>query len=213
VSTSREWLLIMRMSRRPQPYAYFLDTFGYFNDGDDSASYTQAIEFAKKINHLIREGCLGVCGLYHPPKYSKDKKTTGNVMTLENQILGSAGYGGVLRSCLGMRNLHEDSNKGLWVYVQGVKNPGLEGPFQIQGVPLQLLKKPGESPYLSELLKDDGAKREQAIAMMQEGKGRREICKTLNVSSKTVSKWKDEGFEFDSENEQSEVGHGTNLNH
>ena len=33
-----------------------------------------------------------------------------------------------------MRNLHDDSNKGLWVYVQGVKNPGLEGPFQIEGV-------------------------------------------------------------------------------
>ena len=177
----------------------FLDTFGYFNDGDDSASYTQAIEFAKKINNLIREGCLGVCGLYHPPKYSKDKKTTGNVMTLENQILGSAGYGGVLRSCLGMRNLHEDSNKGLWVYVQGVKNPGLEGPFQIEGVPLRLVKKPGESPYLSQLLSGDAGKREQAIEMMKTGKGRREICTTLNVSSKTLSKWKQEGLEFDSD--------------
>ena len=69
----------------------FLDTFGYFNDGDDSSSYTQAIEFAKKINNLIREGCLGVCGLYHPPKYSKSKKETGNVMTLENLVLGLPG--------------------------------------------------------------------------------------------------------------------------
>jgi hypothetical protein len=51
----------------------FLDTFGYFNEADDSASYTQAIDFAKKINNLIREGCLGVCALYHPPKYSKNK--------------------------------------------------------------------------------------------------------------------------------------------
>jgi len=176
----------------------FLDTFGYFNDGDDSASYNQAIEFAKKINHLIREGCLGVCGLYHPPKYSKDKRTTGNVMTLENQILGSAGYGGVLRSCLAMRNLHDDSNKGLWVYVQGVKNPGLEGPFQIEGVPLKLIKKPGESPYLSELLKEGGSKRDDAIAMMRAGKGRREICKALIVSSKTLSRWKQDELEFDS---------------
>ena len=184
----------------------FLDTFGYFNDGDDSASYTQAIDFAKKINNLIREGCLGVCGLYHPPKYSKDKKTTGNVMTLENQILGSAGYGGVLRSCLGMRNLHEDSNSGLWVYVQGVKNPGLEGPFQIEGVPLKLIKKPGESPYLSELLKT-GSKREQAMAMHKEGKNRNEICKTLKISSKTFTKYKQEGFEFDSEEEETTL-HG-----
>jgi hypothetical protein len=175
----------------------FLDTFGYFNDGDDSASYTQAISFAQKINNLIRQGCLGVCGLYHPPKYSKSKKETGNMMTLENQILGSAGYGGVLRSCLGMRNLHDDSNKGLWVYVQGLKNPGLEGPFQIEGVPLKLVKQPGESPYLSELLKGNSSKREQAIAMMNEGKKRDEICKTLNVSSKTLSKWKQETM-FDS---------------
>jgi len=179
----------------------FLDTFGYFNDGDDSASYTQAIDFAKKINNLIREGCLGVCGLYHPPKYSKDKKTTGNVMTLENQILGSAGYGGVLRSCLGMRNLHEDSNKGLWVYMQGVKNPGLEGPFQIEGVPLKLIKKPGESLYLSELLKDGDARREQAMTMHKAGKSRNEICKELKISSKTFAKWKQEDMEFDTDSE------------
>jgi len=170
----------------------FLDTFGYFNDGDDSASYNQAIEFAKKINNLIREGCLGVCGLYHPPKYSKDKKTTGNVMTLENQILGSAGYGGVLRSCLAMRNLHEDSNKGLWVYVQGVKNPGLEGPFQIEGVPLKLIRKPGESPYLSELLKDNKGRKEQALALLKEGKSRDEVCKVVGVSPNTLTKWKKE---------------------
>jgi hypothetical protein len=183
----------------------FLDTFGYFNDGDDSASYTQAIDFAKKINNLIREGCLGVCGLYHPPKYSKDKKTTGNVMTLENQILGSAGYGGVLRSCLAMRNLHEDSNKGLWVYVQGVKNPGLEGPFQIEGVPLKLIKKPGESLYLSELLKDNGGRREQAIALLKEGKTREYVCKTLKMSPNKVSEIKKE-MEFDTDSESEIVG-------
>ncbi len=180
----------------------FLDTFGYFNDGDDSASYTQAIEFAKKINNLIRESCLGVCGLYHPPKYSKDKKTTGNVMTLENQILGSAGYGGVLRSCLGMRNLHEDSNKGLWVYVQGVKNPGLEGPFQIEGVPLTLIKKPGESPYLSELLKDNKGRKEQAKKMIREGKTNRDIQAALEMSPNTLSKIRKELKEFDSDEEE-----------
>ena len=178
----------------------FLDTVGYFNDADDSASYTQAITFAKKINTLIREGCLGVCALYHPPKYSKSKKETGNVMNLENQILGSAGYGGVLRSCLGMRNLHEDSNKGLWVYVQGLKNPGLEGPFQIEGMPLRLVKKPGESLYLSELLKDGGSRREQAIRLWKSGMGQVEICKTLKMSPKTFIKIKQES-EFDSEDE------------
>lgn len=176
----------------------FLDTFGYFNDGDDSASYTQAIEFAKKINNLIREGCLGVCGLYHPPKYSKSKKDTGNVMTLENQILGSAGYGGVLRSCLGMRNLHEDSNQGLWVYVQGLKNPGLGGPFQIEGIPLTLIKEPGESPYLSELLRGDG-KKSQALAMLEKGTKRKDICTALKISPNTLTKWKQEAEEVERE--------------
>ncbi len=172
----------------------FLDTLGYFMGVDDSSSYSAAIEFAKKINHLIKEGCLGVCGLYHPPKYSKNKKETGNVMTLENQILGSAGYGGLLRSCLGVRNLHKDPNMGLWVYVQGLKNPGLGKPFQIKGLPLEYL---GESPYLSELLKTD-SKREQAIAMLKEGKKRDEICKALNMSSKTLTKIKQGELEFDS---------------
>jgi hypothetical protein len=179
----------------------FLDTFGYFNEADDSASYTQAIQFAKKINNLIREGCLGVCGLYHPPKYAKSKKETGNIMTLENLILGSAGYGGVLRSCLGMRNLHDDSNKGLWVYVQGVKNPGLGGPFQIKGVsPMELIAKPGESPYLSELLKGNGSKREQALAMLKDGKKRDEVCKTLKISPNTLTEWKQQTI-FDSTGE------------
>lgn len=175
----------------------FLDTLGYFMGADDNSSYTAAIEFAKRINHLIKEGCLGVCGLYHPPKYSKNKKETGNVMSLENQILGSAGYGGLLRSCLGVRNLHKDPNMGLWVYVQGLKNPGLGKPFQIKGLPLEYL---GESPYLSELLKTD-SKREQAIAMLKEGKKRDEICKALNISSKTLTKIKQEDLEFDSNND------------
>jgi hypothetical protein len=182
----------------------FLDTFGYFNDADDTSNYNQAILFCKKINNLVREGCLGVCGLYHPPKYSKDKKATGNIMTLENLILGSAGYGGVLRSCLGMRNLHDDSNKGLWVYVQGVKNPGLGGPFQIQGVsPMMLIKKPGESPYLSELLKGNSSKREQALAMLQEGKSRDAICKELKVSARDVSAWKHASMFDSNEGEES----------
>lgn len=178
----------------------FLDTCGYFNDGDDSASYGQAIEFAKKINTLIREGCLGVCGVYHPPKYSKSKKETGNMMTLENQILGSAGYGGVLRSCIGMRNLHDDPAKGLWVYCQQLKVHGLQ-PYQVEGVPLQLIKKPGESQYLSELLKG-GSKREEALELLRQEKSVREVCKTLGVSPNTVSKWKQEASEFDTDSEE-----------
>jgi hypothetical protein len=164
----------------------FLDTCGYFNDGDDTSNYTQAIEFAKKINTLIREGCLGVCGVYHPPKFSKSKKDTGNMMNLENQILGSAGYGGLLRSCIGMRNLHDNPAKGLWVYCQQLKIHGVE-PFQIEGVPLTLIKKPGESPYLSELLGKNGTKKDQIREMLSEGVKRKDICDRLGVSSKTVT--------------------------
>jgi hypothetical protein len=182
----------------------FLDTCGYFNDGDDSASYTQAIEFAKKINRLLREGCLGVCGVYHPPKYSKNKKETGNVMSLETQILGSAGYGGVLRSCIGMRNLHDDPAKGLWVYCQQLKVHGI-APYQVEGVPINLKVKPGESLYLAELLKDGGGRRDQALTMLKDGKGRDEICKALKLSPKTLLKWKQEQLEFDSDSEQGET--------
>jgi hypothetical protein len=161
----------------------FLDTLGYFMGMDDNNSYAAAIEFAKRINHLIKEGCLGVCGLYHPPKYSKLKKETGNILTLENQILGSAGFGGLLRSCIAIRNLNQDANDGLWCYVQGLKNPGLGKPFQVKGFPMEYL---GESPYLSELLGTNGTKKDQVKAMLSEGKTSREICKTLGVSPKTV---------------------------
>jgi len=162
----------------------FLDTLGYFMGLDDNNSYAAAIEFAKRINHLIKEGCLGVCGLYHPPKYSKLKKETGNILTLENQILGSAGFGGLLRSCIAIRNLNQDANEGLWCYVQGLKNPGLGKPFQVKGFPMEYL---GESRYLSELLGTTGTKKDQVKAMLSEGKTNKEICEALNVSANTVT--------------------------
>lgn len=179
----------------------FLDTLGYFMGLDDNNSYAAAIDFAKRINHLIKEGCLGVCGLYHPPKYSKLKKETGNVLTLENQILGSAGFGGLLRSCIAIRNLNQDSNDGLWCYVQGLKNPGLGKPFQVRGFPMEYL---GESPYLSELLGSTGTKKDQVKAMLSEGKTRAEICKTLGVSATTVTKCNLE-LKFDNDVEEEEV--------
>jgi len=101
------------MIEKCRGFYVFLDTLGYFMGSDDTSSYAEAIKFAKRINHLIKEGCLGVCGLYHPPKYSKNRKETGNILTLENQILGSAGFGGLLRSCIALRNLNQDSNEGL----------------------------------------------------------------------------------------------------
>jgi hypothetical protein len=182
------------MIEKCRGFYVFLDTLGYFMGLDDNNSYIAAIEFAKRINHLIKEGCLGVCGLYHPPKYSKNKKETGNILTLENQILGSAGFGGLLRSCIALRNLNNDANEGLWCYVQGLKNPGLGKPFQIKGFPLEYL---GESPYLSELLKT-GSKKEQALEMVKQGKKQTEICGLLHVSPNTLTKWtKEPELEFD----------------
>jgi DNA-binding NarL/FixJ family response regulator len=64
---------------------------------------------------------------------------------------------------------------------------------------MQLVKKPGESLYLSELLKDGGSKREQAIAMLNEGKSGRQVCEQLHLSPKTLVKWKQEAPEFDAE--------------
>lgn len=79
--------------------------------------------------------------------------------------------------------------------------PAGEGPFQIEGVPLKLISKPGESLYLSELLKDNGGRREQAMVMVREGKKRDEICKSLKLSPKTFAKWKQEDMSFDGERE------------
>ena len=145
-----------RMLRSAEGCAMFYDTAGYFNPGDDSASYKQAIDFALLVYRLLNAGARAVICNSHPPKYSRlpNGKSGEAVWTLENSILGSAGYGGILRSCLRMANLNPDLNDpNVWVYVQGLKNPGLK-PFQLQGpLPLKMKVPPGESPYLSELLK------------------------------------------------------------
>jgi transposase-like protein len=50
-------------------------------------------------------------------------------------------------------------------------------------------------------LKDSGGRREQAMIMLSEGKTRDEICKALKLAPKTLSKWRQEGIEFDSNSE------------
>ena len=171
-----------------------LDTTGYFNDADDTSSYQQAIKFGEAVfNLLTAGGALAVIGLYHPPKYSL-KETT---MTLENMLLGSAGYGGLLRSCLGVRNLNSDPNEeDLWLYVQGLKNPRLK-PFQLGGLPLTLRSKPGESPYLSAIA---GTKRfnqkkdrdQQVRELLAQGQSVRSIAEKLGMSHNTIKKIRDE---------------------
>lgn len=169
-----------------------LDTTGYFNEADDTSSYAQAIQFARLVfNLLTAGGAVAVIGLYHPPKYSL-KETT---MTLENMLLGSAGYGGILRSCLGVRSLNRDLNDTqVRLYVEGLKNPGLK-PFQLKGIPLKMEAEPGESPYLSDLLNGSrsGQKhRLEVLKRLKDGESMRSIAEDMHISQNTVRKIRDE---------------------
>jgi hypothetical protein len=76
----------------------------------------------------------------HPRESDPLKETT---MMIENMLLGSAGYGGILRSCPGVRNLNvEPNDEDRWLYVQGLNNPRFK-PFQLSGIPLRLKVPPG----------------------------------------------------------------------
>jgi hypothetical protein len=138
-----------KMLRSSEGRVVFLDTQGYFNPAEDSNAYNQSLKFASLVYKLL-EHAVGVVALFHPPKYANKEKH--DPWSLENSILGSAGYGGILRSCLRMKNLNPDLNDGNpWIYVQGFKNPGLK-PFQLEGIPLRMKVKPGDCPYLADLV-------------------------------------------------------------
>jgi hypothetical protein len=183
-----------RMIKSSEGSVVFLDTAGYFNPADDSASYTQSIQFANLIYNLLQHGALAVVGLFHPPKYTKDPSVA---WTLENSILGSAGYGGTLRSCLRMQNLNPDLNdENVWVYVQGMKNPGLK-PFQLCGPwPLRMKVPPGESPYLKDLNLSEDPRKARAFAGFKAGKSTRELTKELACGGTTLGLWKREWDEL-----------------
>jgi hypothetical protein len=135
-----------------------IDTTGYFNPAEDTSDYKQSIKFAQLVFNVIQAGAEAVVGLCHPPKYASQPSAKGGQVppwTLENSVIGSAGYGGILRSCLRIKNLNPDQNDShTWLYAQGMKNPGLK-PFQLEGpAPLRLKSKSGDSPYLSEILRE-----------------------------------------------------------
>ncbi|MGD0510874.1 MAG: AAA family ATPase [Candidatus Micrarchaeaceae archaeon] len=178
--------------------AVFLDTSGFFNPGDDGNAYKQALEFGKLVFELLNGGALAVVMLAHlaKPSQGKNGKPTENDWTLENSIIGSAGYGAVLRSLLRVKNLNEDLNDhNVHLYVQGMKNPGLK-PFQLQGpAPLKMLVRPGDSPYLKQLLSGD-AKYTQACVLFENGSSQRDVSKQLGLSLGKVNKlhkeWKED---------------------
>ncbi|MGA8761503.1 MAG: hypothetical protein WB562_01320, partial [Candidatus Sulfotelmatobacter sp.] len=80
-----------------------------------------------------------------------------------------------------------------WVYVQGMKNPGLK-PFQLEGPPpLKMKVPPGESPYLKDL--DTSVvdpRRELAFKGFNEKRPHKVLAKELNVSFSNLTKWRAE---------------------
>jgi hypothetical protein len=192
-----------RMLKSSEEAVVVFDTTGYFNETDDPSNYQQALRFGEMVFNLLTAGkARAVIGLYHPPKYSL-KETS---MTLENMLLGSAGYGGILRSCLGVRNLNPDLNSpDVWLYVQGLKNPGLK-PFQLEGLPLKMKVPPGESPYLSALLSSVEGHKDprylKACALFEKRLSQRAVRDALKpISLDTVNKWH---REWQAENKKSE---------
>ena len=167
-----------------------LDTTGYFNPADDANAYNQSLKFASLVYNLLNQGAEAVLGLYHVPKYSRDEKA----WTLENSVLGSAGYGGILRSCLRLKNLNPDLNDpSVRVYAQGLKNPGLK-PFLFEGIPLRLKLAPGDCPYLNQF-EDASAPQDvrylKATQLFASGKSIRDVVQEFgNISKDTVSAWK-----------------------
>jgi hypothetical protein len=198
-----------------QDRAVFLDTVSFFNPVMDGNDYNATMQkFGKQLFSVLNEGALGVGFLGHlaKPAQRKDGRVTENDWTLQNSIIGSAAYGALLRSVLRIKNLNPDLNDhNVHLYVQGMKNPGLKQ-FQLQGPPpLHMLVPPGESPTLKQLMSGGDGRKDQALTMLKDGKGRDEICKALKLSPKTLQKWKeeeqpqqDEQLEFDSDSEQGE---------
>lgn len=199
-----------RMLKSAKGRLVVLDTAGYFNPADDASSYQQSLKFATLIHNLMVAGeAVAVVGLYHPPKASKEDTS----WTLENSVLGSAGYGGILRSCLRMANLRRDLNdKDVLVYVQGLKNPGLK-PFQLEGpMPLKMKVPPGKSAYLAELLLDDDDHR-KACDLFKEGKSTREVAAAMGVNQTKAARHRkrwmaEQGPEMKSKDQQADIPFG-----
>jgi hypothetical protein len=183
-----------RMLKSSEGRLVYLDTQGFFNPADDAGDYKQALKFGQLVFNLLTNGARGVVALAHPPKYATQHLQKEPPWTLENSVLGSAGYGGILRSCLRVRNLNLDLNDpNVWVYVQGLKNPGLK-PFQLQGLPLKMKVPPGESPYLHALLGGIEGQEDprylRACEMFTQKLSQRKVQEALKpISIGLVNKW------------------------
>ena len=186
-----------RMIESSKGRLVFLDTQGFFNEADDQNSYNQALGFAGNVFNLLNQGARAIVMLTHPPKYATQRLQKEPPWTLENSVIGSAAYGGILRSCLRVRNLNLDLNdKHPWIYVQGLKNPGLK-PFQLEDIPLRMKAAPGESPYLHDLLAgieddDSDPRQHKAYEMFERGASNRLIIKELKTRNTKVTHWREQ---------------------
>lgn len=186
----------MRLSS--QGRVLILDTLMYFNEAEDVSSYTEVRRFAENCYKLIAHGCRAIIALHHPPKQA----TAQDEMTLQNYVLGSAGYGGILGSCLGFRCLNDET---LHIYLQQLKARGVSlKPFQIEGFKdghLRMRVPPGESPYLKDLLNNEVDERyARACRMFEEGFSQTKVATALRASKRDVGKWHKlwmDGKEFD----------------
>jgi hypothetical protein len=142
------------------------------------------------VFELLNAGALGVVMLGHITKPMQNKKgvVVESDWTLENSLIGSSGYGAVLRSLLRVKNLNPDLNDhNVHLYVQGMKNPGLK-PFQLKGPsPLTMFAEPGKSPYLKQLLSGDG-EYEAACVLFSEKISQRKVAEQLGLSLGKVNR-------------------------
>lgn len=169
-----------RMLASAKDRLVFLDTQSFFNPTDDGNSYNQAMKkFGGLCFNLLSQGAVGIGMVGHLAKPMQNK--AGRIIeppwTLENSIIGSAGYGALLRSLLRVKNLNPDLNDHkVHLYVQGMKNPGLK-PFQLKGpAPLQMFAEPGKSPFLSQLLAGDDKYAEACVLFEKGDKTQREVA-------------------------------------
>lgn len=174
-----------RMLKSSEGRLVVLDTQGWFNQAKDGNDYQQAVQFASLSFSLLKAGARAVVTLFHQPKNSKEE------WTLQNSLMGSAGYGAMIRSCLRLANLNPDLNDpGMQLYVQGMKNPGLKQ-FKLEGPPpLKLTAAPGECPYLKGMQAEvEDARYKEACTLFLQKVSQRQVAKQLKLSLGKVNQW------------------------
>ena len=179
----------------------FLDTAVRFMDGSEN-DVEKTRPFADTLFRLLNAGARSITGAHHAPKGFEGQ----DHMTLENILRGSGDIGAMLCTAWGVRQTDAGLNQ---LYIQNVKPRDFQPcePFILEGRPhldttgqFKMLRAPGEAGELSEHLprrhkggrpatdgKDE--KLPQVVELRGQGKGLREIAKTVGVGKSTVERW------------------------